>query len=164
MLRAAFAGGLIVAAMVPKRIQMTQPAGPYRIELNLLLAEPFVSAAAAASGAVTEGMVALGGAAPVPPSAANHHLVAHVFDRLSGHALTHADVRIRYRHGGSSLAFAVPIVRMEAVGKGPQSTHYGNNVRLRPGDYYITVTANGHSATFHLTLNPSTTTSNGAMI
>ena len=107
---------------MPKRRPLIQLAGPYRIELDVLPAEPFVSAAAVASGAVTDGMVALGGAAPVPPSIANYHLVAHVFDRASVHALTPADVQSRYRLlGGDAPAITVPIVRMEAAGKGPQS-------------------------------------------
>jgi hypothetical protein len=37
MIRAAFAGSLIAAAMMPKRTQLMQPAGPYRIELDVLL-------------------------------------------------------------------------------------------------------------------------------
>jgi hypothetical protein len=134
--------------MSGSRVQMTRSAGPYRIELDLLPAEPFATPAQVASGAATEGMVALGGARPVPMMRANHHLVAHVYG-ANGRALTAADVHIRYQRSGDAPA-TVPIVRMEAVGKGPQSTHYGNNVQLAPGAYDVTVTANGHAATFHL--------------
>jgi hypothetical protein len=73
-------------------------------------------------------------------------------------------VAIRYvLLGSADRAVSVPIVRMEAVRKGPQSTHYGNNVRMRPGAYDVVVTANGYAATFHLKLDPPMTTSNGDM-
>jgi hypothetical protein len=149
LLRSAFTGGLVAAMMPSSRVAMTRAAGPYRIELDLLPAEPFATPAQVASGAATEGMVALGRALPVPMMRANHHLVAHVYD-ASGRALTAAGVRITYQRSGDAPA-TVSIVRMEAVGKGPQSTHYGNNVQLAAGAYQITVTANGHAATFHLT-------------
>jgi len=146
------------------RIQMVHVTGPYRIELDLLPAEPFVSPAAAASGTVTEGMVALGGAPPVAASMADRHLVAHVFNRATGRALTHADVRITYKLSGAAMApVVVPIVRMEAVGKGPQSTHYGNNVRMHSGAYDVVVTAGGFSTTFHLTIRPPMMMGSGAM-
>jgi hypothetical protein len=49
-------------------------------------------------------------------------------------------------------AMAVPVVEMQAVGKGPASTHDGNNVTLAPGTYTVTVTVNGGPpATFTVT-------------
>jgi hypothetical protein len=145
------------------RIQLVRATGPYRIELDVLPAEPFVSSAAAASGTVKVGMVRLGGASPASPAVTNHHLVAHVFNRMTGRALTHANVRIQYKLSGSPVApIAVPIVRMEAVGQGSQSTHYGNNVRMRPGTYDVAVMADDYSTTFHLTIPPPMM-GNGAM-
>jgi hypothetical protein len=129
----------------PKRLTKVQIAGPYRFELDLLPAEPFLSPADIAHGA-RGGMVALGGAAPVAPHGTNHHLVVHVYDRVTGRALTHAAVTITYaRTGGMSAmsgmsATSVPIVRMEAAGMGAASTHYGNNVRLGHGMYAVSVT------------------------
>jgi hypothetical protein len=38
-------------------------------------------------------------------------------------------------------------VEMEAAGKGPQSTHYGNNVFMRAGAYRVTVSINGTART-----------------
>jgi hypothetical protein len=51
---------------------------------------------------------------------------------------------------------------MEAVGQGSQSTHYGNNVRMRPGTYDVAVMADDYSTTFHLTIPPPMM-GNGAM-
>jgi hypothetical protein len=153
----ALAGGvagarnLAQAMTPPKRVQKVQIAGPYRFELDLLPAEPFLTPAAVAHGA-RNGMVALGGAAPVSPHGTNHHLVVHIYDRLTGRALTHAAVSIGYARTGarSAAAVSVPIVRMEAAGMGPASTHYGNNVLLGRGMYAIAVSANGIKTTFHI--------------
>ena len=45
---------------------------------------------------------------------------------------------------------AVPVVVMEAMGKGPGSTHYGNNVTMPPGAYRVDVTVNGTKASFSI--------------
>ena len=162
MIRSAFSSGILALAMAG-RIQLVHVTGPYRIELDVLPAESFVSPAAAAGGTVEVGMVRLGGAAPASPAMTNHHLVAHVFNRATGRALTRADVRIHYKLSGAPIPpVVVPIVRMEAVGQGPQSTHYGNNVRMGPGAYDVVVTADGYSTTFHLTIPPPMM-GNGAM-
>ena len=42
----------------------------------------------------------------------------------------------------------VPVVVMQAIGQGPSSTHYGNNVTMPAGRYKITVTVNGMTAVF----------------
>jgi hypothetical protein len=44
---------------------------------------------------------------------------------------------------GNKLAGAsveVPVVNMQAIGKGPQSSHYGNNVVMPAGSYRVTAT------------------------
>ena len=53
----------------------------------------------------------------------------------------------------------VPVVVMQAIGKGPASTHYGNNVTMPPGRYKVTVAVNGKTAVFAVTASdaPSTT-------
>jgi hypothetical protein len=148
------------SAMAPADAQMAPPAGvtaqmagPYRVVLGFLPAEPFVTADQVRAGHVTDGMMVVGGAAPVAlnaPSHPNHHLVFHIFD-ASGHAVQGAHVTISYASvAGDATTIGptqVPVVEMQAVGKGPESTHYGNNVTLPPGTYDVTVTVNGTNAT-----------------
>jgi hypothetical protein len=55
----------------------------------------------------------------------------------------------------NGAAVDVPVVVMQAIGKGPQSTHYGNNVVMRNGNYSITVTVNGKKTEFRMTVSAS---------
>jgi hypothetical protein len=137
--------------------EITQIAGPYRIVLVVLPAEPFYTQAQVAQTHVKDGMVVVGGAAPVPPDDAshpNHHLVVHLYDRATGKAVRGGHVTMTYAPASadsaatSGASVKVPIVEMQAIGKGPESTHYGNNVTLAPGSYRIAVTANGASTSF----------------
>lgn len=131
-------------------VTMTKTAGPYRIELQLLPAEPFYTQAQYEKEHPENGMLVVGGAMPVrldAPSHPNHHLIVHVFDKASGKAVTGATVTISYAQGSDS-ARSLPIVEMQAIGKGPQSTHYGNNLNLPDGTYEVTVTVNGNAVTF----------------
>ncbi len=130
----------------------TQDAGPFRVVLAVLPAEPFLTKAQAEHGA--SGMLAVGGASPVDPTAPshpNHHLVIHVYDRADGHVLRGGHVTMsftRLNQGSMSGApVSVPVVEMEAAGKGPQSTHYGNNVFMRAGAYRVAVSINGTART-----------------
>ena len=92
-----------------KDIKATRSAGAYRVELNLLDAEPFADAAGMPGQGITTGggmpghagmmMVVKGGAPPVQPDAPshpNHHLVVHVYEAASGKAATNATVAIGY--------------------------------------------------------------------
>lgn len=127
----------------------TRIAGPYRIVLVVLPAEPFYTQAQVTQNHVKEGMLIVGGAAPVrigAESRPNHHLVVHIYDRKTGKALRGMHVTISYAAVGAPVS--VPIVEMQAIGKGPASTHYGNNVTLKPGTYRVIVTANHASASF----------------
>ncbi len=147
-------------------IKMTNTTGAYRIELNVLNAEPFgapmnMSGMSGMSG-MGQGqgmtMVPKGGAAPVPPDAPshpNHHLVVHVFDAASGKVVADAAVTISFTPEDASgkdigPAMQVPVVVMEASGKGPASTHYGNNVTMPPGAYHVDVTVNGAATSFQI--------------
>jgi len=134
-----------------------------RVELHVLPAEPFFTAKEVAASQIKEGMLIMGGAKPVALNAAshpNHHLVAHVFDAKTGKAITDAKVSMNYQeldakgkpHGA---VVHVPIVVMQAIGKGPQSTHYGNNVMMPDGTYAITVTANGKKTEFKMAVSAS---------
>jgi hypothetical protein len=42
---------------------------------------------------------------------------------------------------------------MEAIGQGPKSTHYGNNVVMPPGSYRVTAAVNGEKAVFRVAAN-----------
>jgi len=43
----------------------------------------------------------------------------------------------------------VPVVMMQMIGKGPETTHYGNNITLPPpGEYRVEAIANGHPVYF----------------
>lgn len=142
----------VTAMDMGKGVTMTKTAGPYSIELQLLPAEPFYSQAQFENEHPKDGMLVVGGAVPVQPDAAshpNHHLIVHVFDTASGKAVTDATVTISFAQG-TGPAQSLPIVEMQAIGKGPQSTHYGNNLNLPDGTYTVTVTANGNTATFNV--------------
>jgi hypothetical protein len=138
--------------MAPPASAPGQIAGPYRVVLGFLPAEPFYTADQVAAQHVTQGMQIVGGAAPVLPDAPshpNHHLVVHIFDATTGKAVQGATVTMAYALVGASggAAVSVPVVEMQAVGMGPQSTHYGNNVTLAPGTYDVIVTINGTNTT-----------------
>jgi hypothetical protein len=143
---------LVAEMMMSRATQLTKDAGRFRVVMAVLPAEPFLTAAQAAHGGA--GMVAVGGALPVDPSAPshpNHHLVIHVFDRADGHVLRGGHVTMSFtRLGRTSTRSApviVPVVEMEAAGKGPPSTHYGNNVFMPAGAYRVAVSINGSART-----------------
>jgi hypothetical protein len=130
----------------------THDAGPFRVELAVLPAEPFLTRAEIGHGA--SGMVAVGGAPPVAPNAPlhpNHHLIVHIYDRATGRALRGGHVAMHFtrldRGSTSGVTMSVPVVEMQAAGKGPQSTHYGNNVFMRAGLYRVVVSIDGSART-----------------
>jgi hypothetical protein len=102
---------------------------------------------------------------PDAASHPNHHLVVHVFDKKTRQAVTDATVAMSFASldsKGKPLAqpIEVPVVVMQAIGKGPSSTHYGNNVTMPTGRYKVTVTVYGQMAVFDATVSdaPSTPT------
>jgi hypothetical protein len=141
-------------------VTSTKVAGNYRIELHVLPPEPFYTAADVSARHVKQGMLVAGGATPVEPTdspAPNHHLIVHVFDRSTGRTLADAQVTLRFQlldaaghPDGESVV--VPVVVMQAIGSGPSSTHYGNNVVMNPGTYAVTVTVNATPARFRVKL------------
>ena len=143
----------------------TKTVGSYRVELHVLAAEPFFSKEDVAAKHPKEGMEIEGGATPVMLDAAshpNHHLVVHVFDKKTGQAATDATVTMSFtsldRKGNYVGApIEVPVVVMQAIGKGPSSTHYGNNVTMPAGRYRVTVTVNGLTAVFDGTASDAPT-------
>ena len=136
--------------------QQVKEAGPYRVVLAVMPAEPFYTAAQAMKMHGGSGMVIVGGAHPVPPSDAsrpNHHLAVHVYSRATGQALRGAAVTLTYeRVPGVFPLKHLPVVEMQAIGGGPGSTHYGNNVALAPGPYRVVAGIN-HTAAATFTIH-----------
>jgi len=136
-----------------------------RVELHVLPAEPFFTADEVAVGHVKEGMLIMGGARPIAIDAAshpNHHLVVHVFDAKTGKAITNATVRMSFQSldnkgKPNGAVVDVPVVVMQAIGQGPQSTHYGNNVVMPNGIYSVAVTVNGKKTEFRMAVSISAT-------
>jgi hypothetical protein len=156
---AALAAAIALAApAAAKDVMQTKTVGAYRVELHVLPAEPFYTADEVAAKHPTMGMVIQGGAAPVKPDAdshPNHHLVVHVFDRKTGQAITDAKVSLSFEPLGrgnepAGASVDVPVVNMQAIGQGPKSTHYGNNVVMPAGSYRVTATVNDKKAIFRV--------------
>lgn len=129
-----------------QNIDETARSGPYTLNLKVLPPETF-------HGSHAE-MMHDSGAAGVAVNGAehpNHHLV--VFIKKGGKPVEDAQVGIAYRASGRKQWRELPVARMHVAGQGPETTHYGNNVHLRPGNYEVRVTvARVTSATFHITL------------
>jgi hypothetical protein len=162
MMRLSLIASALVAIAVSASaadVMRTKTIGTYRVELHVLQAEPFFSKEDVAAQHPTEGMEIEGGATPVMLDAAshpNHHLVVHVFDKKIGQVVTDATVTMNFasldRKGKSAGApIEVPVVVMQAIGKGPSSTHYGNNVTMPAGRYQVRVTVSGLTAVFDVT-------------
>jgi len=159
-LQAAALGAAIALAApaAAKDVMKAKTVGAYRVELHVLPAEPFYTADEVAAKHPTMGMVIQGGATPVKPDAdthPNHHLVVHVYDRKTGQAVTDAKVSLSFEplgHGNKSAGASVevPVVNMQAIGQGPKSTHYGNNVVMPAGSYRVTATVNGEKTVFRV--------------
>ncbi len=156
------------AAVIGRRV-----VGPDRVELQLLAAEPLFSKEDVAAKHITQGMEIEGGAAPVMPDAAshpNHHLVVQVVKRKTDEVVTNATVTMKFgpindkgRPAGAQVE--VPVVVMQVIGKGPSSTHYGNNVTMPAGRYRVIVTVGAEPAVFNITASdaPSMPMQHGKM-
>jgi hypothetical protein len=146
------------AAIQAGQFKADTTVGGMRIELNVLPAEPFVTKDQVKAGDVKEGMVIIGGAKPMENDAAtnpNRHLVVHIFDVNTAKAITDAHVEMSYQpldEKGNQAGgpIEVPVVVMQAVGKGEESTHYGNNVIMLDGPYVVDVSVNGKKLKFKL--------------
>ena len=133
----------VSAALVPsvahaRKIVETATVGGYSVTLKVLPAESFLGPHAA--------MARDSGAQPAllkGPLHPNHHLVA--FIRKDRKPVEHAAVTISYRKLSPEKGgwMDLPVVRMHVAGKGLQTTHFGNNVKLAPGRYEVRVTVDG---------------------
>jgi len=127
-----------------------------KIQLHVSPAEQFFTKDQVSAGKAKNGMVVIRGAKPLPPDAEtkpNLHLVVHVSDSLTTRPISNAKVRMRFRSLDeksmqTGTPVDVPIVEMQAIGKGEESTHYGNNVVMQNGPYLIDVEVNGSKITF----------------
>lgn len=121
---------------------VTKQAKDWTITVKLLPAETFTHVVKPS----TRGeMYVLGGPGrPLPAGKANHHLI--VLLQHDGHPVTNAKVKLQYRLEKPRHAAwrKVPVVRMDVAGRGVQTTHYGNNVLLKPGKYDVRVAVNGN--------------------
>jgi hypothetical protein len=141
----------VLVAPVPaqaQNISKTAKAGAHSITLKVLPAESF-------TGPHSE-MTRDSGAEPNEisgPEHPNHHLVAFVEE--NGKPVENATVSISYREVSPEKGAwtSLPIVRMHVTGKGLETTHFGNNVKLDPGQYAVRVTVNASKpAVFRISL------------
>ena len=154
-----------------KNVMKTVTVGDMRIELHILSAEPFFTADEVAAKKVKSGMLIISGAEPLSLEAnthPNHHLVVHIFDAKTNKALTDAKVSMNFQQldaKGKLIGTPtnVPIVVMQAIGKGVESTHYGNNVVMPAGSYSVSVVVNNKQTDFQVMLSDDETTSSGEM-
>jgi hypothetical protein len=144
----AFASLILPRAAQAQKISETAMAGPYSVTLKVLPAEGF-------TGPHAEMAWDAGAKANMldSPAGPNHHLVAFV--KENDKPVEKANVSISYRRVSPKPGkwMSLPVARMHIAGKGPETTHYGNNVKLAPGSYEAHVTVNGKGpATFHFSL------------
>lgn len=127
-------------------VSQSANAGPYSVTLKVLPAETFAGSGSA--------MVRDGGAMSNDVHGSmhpNHHIV--VFVKKNGAPVENAHVAISWRLNSMGAWHKVSVVRMYVRGKGPQTTHYGNNEHLPPGHYAVRVTVNNSQpALFHFSL------------
>lgn len=154
-------GALFMPRMLrAQNVSVQTTAGPYTVTLKVLPAESFTGPHAA--------MAREGGAQPNDVGASthvNHHLVAFVTE--NGNPVEHAEVKIRYRELSprSGPWLSEPVVIMQVAGKGPSTTHYGNNVEMDPGHYAARVSVNGKAeASFKFTLSAQGSSSGSGSI
>lgn len=134
----AFAGLSLPHVARAQNVSETGTAGKYSLTLKVLPAESFQgphAEMARDSGAMAN---MAGGEAGT-----NHHLV--VFVKENGKPVEQAKVTISYRQLSPQKGkwISLPVTRMHVAGKGAETTHYGNNVKLDPGSYEARVKVNG---------------------
>lgn len=136
--------------------------GSLRVELKLQAAEPFFSKQDVMAKNIAKGMEIVRGQAPATLDAAagpNHLLVLQVFNKQTGQVVTDATVTMRVGPVGKSghpagSQVEIPVVVMQAIGKGPTSTLYGNNVAMPASQYQVYATVNGDAAVFRRVRTP----------
>ena len=129
-----------------------------RVELHVLPPELFFSKAQVSAGLATEGALIVGGEKPLllggKPNP-THHLTVHIFDLLTAKTITNADIEMSYQPRDekgvlSGSPVNIPVVVMQDIGKGEESTHYGNNVAMFNIPYVVSVVVNGKKIKFEI--------------
>lgn len=149
LLAISIVGFLIPPISGAQTVTKTEEAGPVSVTLKVLPAESFKGPKAA--------MMRDGGAEPMLLSHSprpNHHMV--VFIKREMKPVERARVMILYRQYAPNTGkwTLLPVVRMHVAGKGLATTHFGNNVRLMPGDYEVIVVVDHNPpADFHIKLS-----------
>jgi hypothetical protein len=95
------------------------------------------------------GMSSPGGSVQADPTM--RHLELHVRSKATGKAVRNAKVSITVTDP-TGQQITVPIAVMYGIAEGQEDWHYGNNVRLPPGQYGVQVSANGKTAHFDVTI------------
>jgi hypothetical protein len=134
-----WAGTLPVSANVPTAMG---EAGDYEVRIEVKPPGPY-------TGPKAE-LLRDGGDQPlerIGSLSPNHRLVVTVLE--NNRPVEQATVVILYRnfqppHVGPWLR--LPVVRTHVAGKGPESTQFGNNVRIGPGLCQVSVSVNGEGA------------------
>jgi hypothetical protein len=132
----------------------------YRVELHITEPQPILSKRDVADKHVKTGMEIVGGAAPIALDAASHpnrHLAVHILRRRSRQVITDATVTISFvptdaKGRVKGTPTDVPVVVMQEIGRGADSTRYGNNVSMPAGHYNVTVMIKGKRLVFAVAL------------
>jgi hypothetical protein len=107
------------------------------------------------SGGMSGGMKGMPGMSPAGGDAqadpAMRHLELHVRSKSTGKAVRNAKVSITVTDPAGQQ-ITVPIAVMYGIAEGQEDWHYGNNVRLPPGQYGVQVSAEGKTAHFDVTI------------
>ena len=148
ILTSSFASLLLPGDAQAQNVSESGKPGIYSVTLKVLPAEAFTGPQAEMAWDGGAKADELNG-----PGNPNHHLV--VFIEESAKPVEKATVSIHYRQLSPKAGkwMVLPVARMHVEGKGPETTHFGNNLTLGPGSYEARVTVNGKgSAMFHFSL------------
>jgi hypothetical protein len=149
-----------ISANAANNVTQRRTVAAYRVELHITEAQPILSKQEVADNHVNTGMEIVGGAAPTALDAASHpnrHLAVHILRRRSRQVITDASVTISFvatdaKGRVKGTPTDVPVVVMQEIGKGPNSTRYGNNVTMTAGHYNVTVMIKGKRLVFAVAL------------
>lgn len=152
--------GASISANAASSVTQRRTVAAYRVELHITQPQPILSKQEAADKHVKTGMEIVGGATPVALDAAsrpNRHLAVHILRRRSRQVITDATVTISFvptdaKGRANGTPTDVPVVVMQEIGRGPDSTRYGNNVTMPAGHYNVTVMIKGKRLVFAVAL------------
>jgi hypothetical protein len=104
------------------------------------------------SGASMPGMSNMSSSsAGIQADPAMRHLELHVRSKATGKAVRNAKVSIIVTDSAGKQ-ITVAIAAMYGISEGQEDWHYGNNVRLLPGQYSVQVSANQKTAHFDVAI------------